>query len=142
MAFELPPLTYAFNALEPHIDAKTMEIHHDKHHGAYVTNLNKALEGNEAASWTLDQIMKGVSKFPAAVRNNGGGHYNHTMFWLLMKANGGGDPSGNVKDAIVRDFGKVETFKEQFANAGMTRFGSGWAWLIVNSDGKLQVTST
>ena len=142
MAFELPPLTYDYSALEPHIDTKTMEIHHDKHHAAYVTNLNKALEGNEAANWTLEQILKSVSKFPAAVRNNGGGHYNHTLFWLIMKANGGGNPTADVAGAIDRDFGGFDKFKEQFTNAGVTRFGSGWAWLIVNEGGKLQVTST
>ena len=142
MAFELPPLTYDYSALEPHIDTKTMEIHHDKHHAAYVTNLHKALEGNEAANWTLEQILKSVSKFPAAVRNNGGGHYNHTLFWLIMKANGGGNPTGDVGGAIDRDFGGFDKFKEQFTNAGVTRFGSGWAWLIVNEGGKLQVTST
>jgi Fe-Mn family superoxide dismutase len=142
MAFELPPLSYGFDALEPHIDAQTMQIHHDKHHAAYVTNLNKALEGNEAANLTLEQLMKNISKYPAAVRNNGGGHFNHSMFWQLLKANGGGNPSGNVADAINRDFTSFDKFKEQFANAGITRFGSGWAWLIVSADGKLQVTST
>ncbi|MEO5675684.1 MAG: superoxide dismutase [Chitinophagales bacterium] len=142
MAFELPPLSYGFDALEPHIDAQTMQIHHDKHHAAYVTNLNKALEGNEAANLTLEQLMKNISKYPAAVRNNGGGHFNHSMFWQLMKAHGGGNPTGNVADAINRDFTSFDKFKEQFANAGITRFGSGWAWLIVSADGKLQVTST
>lgn len=142
MAFELPPLTYGFDALEPHIDAQTMQIHHDKHHAAYVTNLNKALEGNEAANLTLEQLMKNISKYPAAVRNNGGGHFNHSMFWQLLKVNGGGNPTGNVADAINRDFTSFDKFKEQFANAGITRFGSGWAWLIVSADGKLQVTST
>ena len=142
MAFELPPLTYPFDALEPHIDAETMEIHHDKHHGAYVTNLNKALEGNEAATWSIEQILQKISKFPAAVRNNGGGHYNHTMFWLLMKPNGGGEPSGRLMESINRDLGSFQNLKDQFSNAGTTRFGSGWAWLIVNSDNKLQVTST
>ncbi len=142
MAFELPPLTYGFDALEPHIDAQTMQIHHDKHHAAYVTNLNKALEGNEAANLTIEQLMKGISKYPAAVRNNGGGHYNHSMFWLLMKANGGGNPTGDIAEAMNRDFSGFDKFKEQFTNAGVTRFGSGWAWLIVTADGKLQVTSS
>src|ERR1043165_10302459 len=122
MAFELPPLTYGFDALEPHIDAKTMEIHHDKHHAAYVTNLNKALEGNEAANLSLDQLMKSISKYPAPVRNNGGGHYNHTMFWLLMSPKGGGSATGNVAAAIDRDLGGFDKFKEAFANAGVTRF--------------------
>lgn len=142
MAFELPPLTYGFDALEPHIDAQTMQIHHDKHHAAYVTNLNKALEGNEAANLSIEQLLKNISKYPAPVRNNGGGHYNHTMFWLLMKPGGGGSPKGNVDTAINRDFGNFQTFYEQFTQAGITRFGSGWAWLIVNTSGKLQVTST
>ena len=142
MAFELPPLTYDFNALEPHIDAKTMEIHHDKHHAAYVTNLNKALEGNDAANLPLDQLLQNISKYPPAVRNNGGGHYNHTLYWLIMKPGGGGSPTGAVAKAIDSDLGGFDKFKEQFTNAGVTRFGSGWAWLIVNGSGKLQVTST
>ncbi|HYV95543.1 MAG TPA: superoxide dismutase [Chitinophagales bacterium] len=142
MAFELPPLTYGFDALEPHIDAQTMQIHHDKHHAAYVTNLNKALEGNEAANLTIEQLLKSISKYPAPVRNNGGGHYNHTMFWLLMTPKGGGSANGPVGAAIDRDLGGFDKFKEQFANAGVTRFGSGWAWLIVNAERKLQVTST
>ena len=142
MAFELPPLSYGFDALEPHIDAQTMQIHHDKHHAAYVTNLNKALEGNQAAGSSIDEILKNISKFPPAVRNNGGGHYNHTMFWTLMKPGGGGSPKGNIDAAINRDFGNFQTFYDQLTNAGMTRFGSGWAWLIVNGDKKLQVIST
>src|SRR6185295_7176776 len=110
MAFELPPLTYGFDALEPHIDAQTMQIHHDKHHAAYVTNLNKALEGNEAANLSIEQLLKNISKYPAPVRNNGGGHYNHTMFWLLMKPGGGGSPKGNVAAAINSSFGNFQTF--------------------------------
>jgi Fe-Mn family superoxide dismutase len=142
MAFELPPLHYGFDALEPHIDAQTMQIHHDKHHAAYVTNLNKALEGKPEAGWSIEQLLQGISKLPAAVRNNGGGHYNHTMFWTLMKPGGGGSPKGDVEAAINRDFGTFQTFYDQFTNAGMTRFGSGWAWLIVNADKKLQVVSS
>jgi len=142
MAFELPPLPYGFDALEPHIDAMTMQIHHDKHHGAYVTNLNKALEGNDAASWSIEKILQSVSKFPAAVRNNGGGHYNHSMFWHLMKPGGGGAVKGNIEAAINRDFGSFQTFYDKFTNAGMTRFGSGWAWLIVDANKKLDVIST
>ena len=142
MAFELPPLPYGFDALEPHIDTLTMQIHHDKHHAAYVTNLNKALEGNAAAGSSIGEIIKNISKFPAAVRNNGGGHFNHTMFWTLMKPGGGGSPKGNIDSAINSAFGNFQTFYDQFTNAGMTRFGSGWAWLIVNSDKKLQVVST
>ncbi len=141
MAFELPKLPYEFAALEPHIDARTMEIHHGKHHNAYVTNLNKAIEGSPLASQTLEEILKGVSKASAAVRNNGGGHYNHSLFWKVMKPGGGGLPTGDLATAINRDFGSFDTFKEQFNNAGATRFGSGWAWLVVH-DGKLVVTSS
>ncbi len=141
MAFELPKLPYEYTALEPHIDARTMEIHHSKHHNAYVTNLNKAIEGTPLASQTIEEILKGVSKASAAVRNNGGGHYNHSLFWKVMKPGGGGLPAGDLAAAINRDFGSFDTFKEQFNNAGATRFGSGWAWLIVH-DGKLVVSSS
>jgi Fe-Mn family superoxide dismutase len=142
MAFELPPLPYGFDALEPTIDAKTMEIHHGKHHAAYVTNLNKALEGNDAANWSIEDICKNISKFQAAVRNNGGGHYNHSLFWTIMKAGGGGNPEGALGDAINSSFGSHEKFREAFSNAGITRFGSGWAWLIAGEDKKLAITST
>ncbi|MCG3166153.1 MAG: Superoxide dismutase [Mn] [Bacteroidia bacterium] len=141
MAFELPKLPYEFTALEPHIDARTMEIHHGKHHNAYVTNLNKAIEGTPLASQSLEEILKNVSKGSAAVRNNGGGHWNHSLFWKVMKPGGGGLPTGDLAAAINRDFGSFDTFKEQFNNAGATRFGSGWAWLVVH-DGKLVVTSS
>lgn len=141
MAFELPKLPYEFTALEPHIDARTMEIHHGKHHNAYVTNLNKAIEGTPLASQSLEEILKNVSKASAAVRNNGGGHWNHSLFWKVMKPGGGGLPTGDLAAAINRDFGSFDTFKEQFNNAGATRFGSGWAWLVVH-DGKLVVTSS
>lgn len=141
MAFTLPELPYKHDALEPHIDKMTMEIHHGKHHAAYVTNLNKALEGSEHASKSLEDLLSGVSKLPPAVRNNGGGHWNHSAFWQWMKPNGGGAPAGDLAAAINRDFGSVEKFKELFANAGMTRFGSGWAWLIKTGD-KLVVSST
>lgn len=141
MPFTLPDLPYAHDALEPYIDKMTMEIHHGKHHGAYVTNLNKALENSEWASKPLEQILANVSKLPPAVRNNGGGHWNHSMFWKWMKPNGGGAPSGDLANAINRDFGSFDKFKEAFSNAGMTRFGSGWAWLIKQSD-KLVVAST
>ncbi len=141
MAFELPKLPYEYTALEPHIDARTMEIHHSKHHNAYVTNLNKAIEGTPLASQSLEEILKGISKASAAVRNNGGGHFNHSLFWKVMKPGGGGLPSGDLAAAINRDFGSFDTFKEQFNNAGATRFGSGWAWLIVH-DGKLVVSSS
>jgi len=141
MSFELPKLPYAYNALEPHIDARTMEIHHSKHHQAYTTNLNKAIDGTPLASQSIEEILKGISKAPVAVRNNGGGYYNHDLFWKVMKPNGGGLPAGDLAAAINRDFGSFDTFKEQFSNAAATRFGSGWAWLIVH-DGKLVVSSS
>lgn len=141
MAFELPKLPYAFNALEPHIDARTMEIHHGKHHQAYVTNLNNAIAGSDAEKLTITEICKNISKYPAPVRNNGGGHYNHSLFWNVMTPNGGGIPTGEIGTAINAAFGNFETFKTQFAAAGTTRFGSGWAWLCV-SNGKLCVCST
>lgn len=139
--FELPALPYAFNALEPHIDARTMEIHHGKHHAAYVANLNKAVEGTELEGKSLEELFKNISKAPAAVRNNGGGHYNHSMFWEIMGPNKGGLPSGALADAINSTFSSFDKFKEQFNAAAATRFGSGWAWLVV-ADGKLLVTST
>lgn len=142
MAFELPALPYASDALEPHIDKTTMEIHHGKHHQAYVDNLNKALAGSEGENSKIEDILAGVSKYPAAVRNNGGGHFNHTLFWSVMSPNGGGAPSGELAGAINSAFGSFEEFKKKFSEAGATRFGSGWAWLIVSADGKLQVTST
>ena len=140
--FELAPLPYAFNALEPYIDAQTMEIHHGKHHGAYVANLNKAIEAKpELEGKSLEELFKVVSTLPAAVRNNGGGHYNHTMFWNIMGPNKGGKPTGALADAINGTFESFEKFQELFNNAATTRFGSGWAWLVL-SDGKLVVTST
>ena len=139
--FELPALPYAYDALEPYIDKMTMEIHHTKHHNAYVTNLNKAIEGTENEGKTLEQMFTSISKLPAAVRNNGGGHYNHSMFWTLMKQNGGGKPSGKIADAINSAFGSFDEFKAKFSTAAATRFGSGWAWLVVQ-DGKLVVSST
>lgn len=140
MAYTLPDLKYAFNALEPYIDALTMEIHHDRHHNAYVTNLNKAIEGTDAENLPLEELMANISKYPAAVRNNGGGHYNHTLFWEVL-APGGGSPSGKLAEAINSTFGFLDGLKEQMNNAGATRFGSGWAWLIVQN-GKLAVCST
>ena len=142
MAFELPKLNYAFNALEPHIDARTMEIHHGKHHQAYVTNLNNAIAGTDAEKKSIEEICAGVSKYPAAVRNNGGGHYNHTLFWQIMAPGAGGKPTGAVAGAIEKELGGFDKFKTDFMNAGATRFGSGWAWLIVNKEGKLQICST
>jgi Fe-Mn family superoxide dismutase len=146
MAHQVPALTYGFDALEPHIDAKTMEIHHDKHHAAYVNNLNKALEGKkDLESKTVEQLISNINTLPkeiqGAVRNNGGGHYNHTFFWTIIGPKGGGQPSGELAQAIKNDFGSFDTFKEKFAAAGTTRFGSGWAWLCV-SGGKLSVCST
>ena len=140
--FKLPDLPYSFDALEPYIDAKTMEIHHDKHHGGYVSKLNNAVEGTEMADKSLDELMKNVSKHPTAVRNNGGGHYNHSLFWTIMGPDKGGEPTGGVAEAIKSEFGSFEDFKEKFSNAAATRFGSGWAWLIVKEDGNLAVTST
>jgi Fe-Mn family superoxide dismutase len=142
MAFELPALHYATDALEPHIDKTTMEIHHDKHHQAYVTNLNKALEGKAEANSSLDEIVKNISKFPAAVRNNGGGHYNHSLFWNILGPNKGGEPTGDLAKAINETFGSFAELKTKLQEAGATRFGSGWAWLSVSADKKLQVSST
>lgn len=142
MAFELPKLDYAYDALESHIDARTMEIHHSKHHNAYVTKLNGAVEGTDAANMSIEDICKNISKYSGAVRNNGGGHYNHSLFWKVMGPNKGGKPTGALADAINSAFGSFDAFKEQFANAAATRFGSGWAWLIKDASGKLQVTST
>ena len=139
--FILPELPYPVDALEPHIDKMTMEIHHGKHHAAYITNLNKGVQETEWASKSLEEILANVSKLPIAVRNNGGGHYNHSLFWKWMKPGGGGMPSGDLAAAINRDFGTFEKFKEQFSNSGITRFGSGWAWLIKQDD-KLVITST
>lgn len=141
-AFELPKLPYEYDALEPFIDKATMEIHHTKHHNAYVTNLNNAIAGKtEFEGKSLEEIMSEISKYPVAVRNNGGGHYNHSLFWTIMKKGGGGEPSGELATAITDAFGSFDEFKKLFANAGATRFGSGWAWLSV-SGGKLVVSST
>ena len=146
--FSLPPLPYAPNALEPHIDAKTMEIHHGKHHNTYVTNLNKALESHpDLQGLTLEELLANqVAKVPesirTAVRNNGGGHHNHTLFWEWLKPGGGGNPGGQVSDAINSTFGSFDKFKELFTQAATTRFGSGWAWLVLNGQGKLEVYST
>ncbi len=142
MAFELPALPYASDALEPHIDKATMEIHHGKHHNAYVTNLNNAIAGSDAESKSLEELQATISQYPMAVRNNGGGHYNHSLFWTIMAPNAGGQPTGDLADAINQAFGSFEEFKKKFSEAGATRFGSGWAWLSVAADGKLQVSST
>ncbi len=147
MAYELPALPYPHSALEPHIDAQTMEIHHGKHHNAYVTKLNAALEGHDALdAKSIEELIADLSAVPdaarGAVRNNGGGHANHSLFWTVIGPNGGGEPSGALADDINATFGSYDAFKEQFEAAGATRFGSGWAWLIVGADGKLAVTST
>lgn len=142
MAFELPKLNYAFNALEPHIDAKTMEIHHGKHHQAYVTNLNNAIKDSDADKLSIEEICKNISKYPMAVRNNGGGHFNHSLFWEIMTPNGGGIPTNEIGKAIEAELGGFEKFKADFTAAGATRFGSGWAWLCVKADGKLCVCSS
>ncbi len=142
MAFELPALAYATDALEPHIDKATMEIHHGKHHQAYVTNLNKALEGKPEANANLDDIIKNISKYPPAVRNNGGGHYNHSLFWTVLGPNKGGEPTGDLAKAINDTFGSFADLKTKLQDAGATRFGSGWAWLSVGADGKLFASST
>ena len=142
MAFKLPELPYAYDALEPHVDAKTMEIHHSKHHNAYTTNLNNAIAGTALESKTIEEILTSISTVAPVVRNNGGGFYNHCLFWDLMSPNGGGVPTGDLAEAINTSFGSFDAFKTEFSNAGATRFGSGWAWLIVKADGKLAASST
>ncbi|MGY6559059.1 MAG: superoxide dismutase [Nitritalea sp.] len=141
MAFELPKLPYDVNALEPHIDARTMEIHHGKHHNAYVTNLNNAIAGTDLEGKSLEELMQ-VAGSNAAVRNNGGGHYNHTLFWSILSPNGGGTPTGELAAAIDAKFGSFDAFKEEFNKAGATRFGSGWAWLCVDEKKELCVCSS
>ena len=141
MSFTLAPLPYAHDALEPHIDTLTMQIHHGKHHQAYVDNLNKACADNKIKAGSLEELLSNVSKYPAAVRNNGGGHFNHSLFWRLMKTNGGGLPTGPVAEAINTSFGSFEAMKTKFSEAAKSRFGSGWAWLVVR-DGKLDIGST
>jgi Fe-Mn family superoxide dismutase len=146
MAHELPDLPYAYDALEPHIDAKTMEIHHGKHHATYIANLNNALEGTGLEDKSSCELIMSLASVPenirGAVRNNGGGHFNHTVFWKMMSPDGGGAPSGEVATAIDEAFGSFDGLKEEFKKAALTRFGSGWAWLVVGKDGKLAVTST
>ncbi len=146
MPYTLPALPYATTALEPHIDARTMEIHHTKHHQAYITNVNKALEGSPLADKPIDDLMRELNSVPeairTAVRNNGGGHANHSMFWTVMSPNGGGAPTGDLATAITTACGSFDAFKEQFSKAAATRFGSGWAWLSVKTDGSLVVEST
>jgi Fe-Mn family superoxide dismutase len=141
MSFELPKLPYDYNALEPHIDARTMEIHHSKHHNAYVTNLNAAIVGTDAENLSIEEICKQISKYPVPVRNNGGGHYNHSLFWSILGINNGANPTGKLMDAINADLGGMDKLKEDFNKAATTRFGSGWAWLCVEN-GKLKICST
>ncbi|MDD2196544.1 MAG: superoxide dismutase [Bacteroidales bacterium] len=141
MSFQLPKLQYSYDALEPHIDAKTMEIHYTKHHGGYTNNLNKAIENTPLSGLSIEEILKNISKHPVAVRNNGGGFYNHTLFWALMSPSGGGKPTGKIGDAINAKFGSFDNFKEKFGAAAATRFGSGWAWLI-DKNGELEIIST
>jgi superoxide dismutase, Fe-Mn family len=146
MAFELPPLPYDYNALEPYIDTQTMQLHHDKHHQTYVTNLNNAVQGSDFASIAVEDILRRINDVPenirTTVRNNGGGHANHSMFWQIMSPNGGGQPSGDLANAIQQAFGSFDQFKAAFNDAGAKRFGSGWAWLVLDQSGKLQVIST
>ncbi len=141
MAFELPQLPYAYDALEPHIDARTMEIHHSKHHNAYTTNLNAAIAGTDLEGKSIEEILKNLDMTKAAIRNNGGGFFNHNLFWTVMSPNGGGLPTGELLASIEKDFGSFEDFKAAFAKAGATQFGSGWAWLCIK-DGKLEVCGT
>ncbi|HLG33708.1 MAG TPA: superoxide dismutase [Bacteroidia bacterium] len=141
MSFQLPPLPYAANALEPHIDARTMEIHHDKHHAAYVNNLNASITNTPLDQMSIEEILANISKQSPAVRNNGGGHWNHSLFWILMTPGGSKMPTGALADAINSTFGTFDEFKTKFSSAGATRFGSGWAWLVVNG-GKLSIGST
>jgi Fe-Mn family superoxide dismutase len=142
MSFILPLLDYAYDALEPSIDARTMEIHHTKHHAAYTTNLNAAIEGTELAGLSIEDILANISKAPVAVRNNGGGYFNHNLFWKVMSPNGGGVPKGELLLAIELSFGSFDLFKDQFNKAATTRFGSGWAWLVKIPNGKLVITSS
>ena len=142
MAFELPQLDYSHDALEPHIDARTMEIHHGKHHAGYTAKLNAALEGTDKENKSIKELMSTMDMSNGALRNNGGGYFNHCLFWKVMSPNGGGNPSGSLAEAIDRDFGSFEAFKTAFSNAAATQFGSGWAWLCVHDGGKLEVCSS
>jgi len=141
--FTLPALPYDYNALEPNFDAQTMEIHHSRHHAGYVTNLNKAIETDpKLKDKSLDDLLKNAGAYGPAVRNNAGGHYNHTLFWTILTPNGGGQPQGKLADAINKSFGSFDNFKTQFSDSAKTRFGSGWAWLVVTNEGKLQITTS
>jgi Fe-Mn family superoxide dismutase len=142
MAFELPKLPYAYDALEPYIDKETMELHHDKHHAGYLNKLNAAIEGTELENKSIEELLSNVSKHPVAVRNHGGGYYNHNVYWEIMSPNGGGEPKGELMDAINSEFGSFDNFKDEFAKAAAGRFGSGWAWLYVDKNDKLKICST
>lgn len=142
MSFQLPDLNYGFDSLEPHIDAKTMQIHHGKHHAGYTSNLNAAIEGTDLEGKSIEHILSSLDLSNSAVRNNGGGYYNHCLFWEIMSPNGGGSPSGNLLSAIEKAFGSFDDFKADFSKAAATRFGSGWAWLCAHSDGSLEICST
>jgi len=142
MAFELPKLPFAHDALEPFIDSLTMQIHHEKHHGAYVSNLNNALQGSDSLNLPIEEIIRNISKYPVAVRNNGGGHFNHSLFWNILSPRSEGQPDGILLEMINSEFGSFEKFREVFTNTAMTRFGSGWAWLSLDKNGKLCVCST
>jgi len=142
MAFKLENLPYAYDALEPYIDKETMELHHDKHHAGYTNKLNAAIEGTELENKSIEELLQNVSKYPVAVRNHGGGYYNHNIYWKIMSPNGGGEPTGELKEAIERDFGSFGDFKDEFKKAATGQFGSGWAWLIIAEDGKLSICST
>ena len=142
MSFQLPDLNYGFDSLEPHIDAKTMQIHHGKHHAGYTSKLNAAIEGTDLEGKSIEDLLSNLDLSNSAVRNNGGGYYNHCLFWEIMSPNGGGSPSGNLLDAIEKAFGSFDEFKAEFSKAAATRFGSGWAWLCAHSDGSLEICST
>ena len=142
MSFQLPDLNYGFDSLEPHIDAKTMQIHHGKHHAGYTSKLNAAVEGTDLEGKSIEDLLSNLDLSNSAVRNNGGGYYNHCLFWEIMSPNGGGSPSGNLLDAIEKAFGSFDEFKAEFSKAAATRFGSGWAWLCTHSDGSLEICST
>jgi len=142
MAFELPKLKYAFDALEPHIDARTMEIHHDKHHAGYTSKLNDAIAGTDNEGKTIENILENLDKAKTAVRNNGGGYYNHNLYWEIMSPNGGGKPEGELAKAIDAAYGSFDAFKDEFSKAGAGQFGSGWAWLCAHKDGKVEICST
>lgn len=142
MSFQLPDLNYGFDSLEPHIDAKTMQIHHGKHHAGYTSKLNAAVEGTDLEGKSIEDLLSNLDLSNSAVRNNGGGYYNHCLFWEIMSPNGGGSPSGNLLDAIEKAFGSFDEFKAEFSKAAATRFGSGWAWLCAHSDGSLEICST